>query len=178
MKSLCKAFIVGCTLLLAASPAWADTLSLSADVPVSYAFSASNLNTDKASGVIFGVSLPFLVGIGAESYKVTGTDKSTSSKLTSQVTMADLYVDLPVPFVNIRVGGGLGKSDYASPTGTSNYDTAILHQVFVNVGWPFAEVFDVHLGFHNVTGNAKLTGTNTNQPVGGKMYTLGLKVGF
>lgn len=177
MKSLWKAVVVAAALLLAAGPVWADTLSLSVDTPVSYKFSNSGLSSGKASGVLVGVSLPFLLGIGYENYKATGTDASNYT-LTSKVNMADLYVDLPLPIINLRLGAGVGKGDVSYSGGGTTFDPAVLHQVFANVGIPFGEFFDVHLGIHNVTGNAKATATNYNVAVGGKMYTVGIKLGF
>lgn len=177
MKSIWKALVVAAALLLVAGPVWADTLSVSADIPVSYSFSASGVSSSKASGVLVGVSLPFLVGLGYENYKVTGTDASNYT-LTNKTSMYDVFVDLPIPIVSVRLGAGLGKGDVSSTNTGVSYDSATMHQVFANVGWEILPFLDVHLGIHNVTGNAKVTGTSTNVPLGGKMYTIGAKLGF
>ncbi|HKI99948.1 MAG TPA: hypothetical protein VKB51_15845 [bacterium] len=178
MKALFKGLAITAVLLLAAGTSWADTFSVSVDTPVSYKFNESALNADKASGVIVGVSLPFLIGIGGESYKVTGTVPGTGNSLENKVTMVDVYFDAPVPVINLRLGAGVGKGEFDTPAGAGAFDTATMTQLFVNVGIPFAEVFDVHVGYHAISGKAKEKASGLDASVGAKMFTVGLKVGF
>ena len=169
-------------LLVSVGAAQADTLSISADVPVVYTFDESQLHDAKASGAIVGVSLPFLVGFGGESYKVTGKGGTAPSEedIEYKVQMLDLFLDIPFPVANLRVGGGFGKGDFSTPnTPSQQFDQASLTQLFFNVGVPFGGVFDVHVGYHAINGETNLTGVpNSSLKLSAKMATVGLKVGF
>jgi hypothetical protein len=178
MNALWKRLLAAGLLLLLAGPAWADTLALSVDVPVSYSFSESALKADKASGAIIGISLPLLIGIGAEAYKVTGTVSGTTQAVENKVTMLDVFFDAPVPVIDLRLGAGIGRGQFDTPPGSDSFDTATMTQLFVSLGYPFLKVFDVHVGYHAIGGKAKDKATNADLNVGARMVTLGLKVGF
>lgn len=175
-----RAGVLLCALLgLAAAPAWADALSVSGDIPIVYQFSEPNLKSPSASGVLVGLSLPGLVGVGAESYKVKGQVASLSTDYEYKVTMVDLYADLPFPGGNLVVGGGLGKGRFATVPASAAYPDASLKQVYFSVGVPFGGVFDAHVSYHIIRGD-----TNIPYTVGKKvnldasMATAGIKVGF
>jgi hypothetical protein len=175
MKHLFKGLLVAGALLFAVSPAWADTFSVSVDAPVGYSYQAAGVSKDKVSGVIVGVSLPILLGFGGEAYKVTG--KAGGFPLEEQAKMLDLYLDVPFPVLNLRLGGGVGKAD-VTVTGGPTFDSAKLSQLYVNLGYPFWEVLDVHVGYHLVRGKADVSGGGGSLTLDANMLTVGLKVGF
>jgi hypothetical protein len=168
-------------LMLTFVPGRADALlSVSADLPLQYSFNEGG-KADSVSGVIVGVSLPFLVGLGYEGYQIKDKDKDTDSESKVDVKMFDLFIDLPVPIVNIAagVGFGTGKTTITSPFGTFTAKDATLTQYFVSLGVPFLVIADVHLGYHVVMGKADMNAPATGTvKLDGKMYTLGVKIGF
>lgn len=169
--------IVALLLAWAGRPARADTLSVSADVPIAYAFSDPGYTGTAAhDGLVVGVSLPILLGLGYEAYQVTGT--LAAQDFTYDVRMADVFFDLPFPTLNLRLGGGVGVGRFDVAATPGAYDPAKLSQFFLNVGIPFAGLFDAHVGYHIIQGKADIVGTGNTLPLGATMATVGLKVGF
>jgi hypothetical protein len=162
----------------AVSPARADLFAIAVDVPVTYSFDEAVLGDPDASGIIVGLSLPFLVGLGYESYKVTGdTVAATAQAYEYKVNMVDVFLDLPFPVANLVLGVGLGRGTFEIPTSTLTFKDANLSQFFFSIGIPFAVLFDVHVGYRVIGGKADASdGTELN--LGSEMATVGLKVGF
>lgn len=177
MRPLRAGVLLGALLLFGALPAWADTLSVSADIPVVYSFSESNLKSPSASGVLVGLSLPTLLGIGAESYKVKGQVASLSTDYEYKVTMVDLYLHVPFPAGNLVVGAGMGKGRFATVPASNAYPDASLKQVYFSVGVPFGGVFDAHVSYHVVRGDTNIPYSQKIN-LDAQMATIGLKVGF
>ena len=183
MRTLLKGLLLVGLSVWAVTPAWADVFSVSLDVPVSYTYKDSTLHDAKASGAIVGLSLPFLVGFGFEAYTVKAkADTPAPVDFENKVQMFDVFFNLPVPVVNIRLGAGVGTSQLSVPSQpTKTFDKGTLTQGYLDVGIPFAVLFDVHLGYHAISGKVKETtppGTKPDVDVGARMWTLGLKVGF
>ena len=183
MRTLLKGLLLVGLSAWAVTPAWADVFSVSLDVPVSYTYKESDFQDAKASGAIVGISLPFLVGFGFEAYTVKA--KAGPAPLTdfeNKVQMFDVFFNLPVPVVNIRLGAGVGTSEITVPADpTAMFDKGTLTQGYLDVGIPIAVLFDVHLGYHAINGKVKdksPPGPNPDVDVGAKMWTLGVKVGF
>lgn len=176
MKRIAAIFITLVGFGFAASPSHA-LFSISADVPLSFTIDGDA--ADSVSGFLVGVSLPFFVGFGFENYEATfkgaagGTDVVLSNKIF------DVFVDLPVPFVNIGIG--LGAGTVAIDTGSVDiWDDASLTQFFVTVGIPIVILFDVHVGYHVLSGTASAkSGTGAaDLEIDAVMISLGAKVGF
>ena len=185
MRATITGVLLFALLLLFVVPAQADTLSVSVDVPVTYSFTETTLKDPSSSGALVAVTLPFLVGLGYENYKVTGklTDPTLANPdqdFEYKVAMYDIYVDIPFPYLNLRVGGGAGKGEFdLTPVTGDTYDSASLTQLFFNVGVPFWEVFDAHVGYHKISGDAdNQTNPGKNLTLDAGMATVGLKVGF
>jgi len=177
MKRLLAGLMLGGWLVIMGAPAFADTISVSLDVPVTYSPKDSTLTDAKASGVLVGVSLPFLVGVGYDTFKVTGNIGGTTP-FESKASLVDLFFDLPIPIINIRLGAGLGKATLDAPTGTGTYPKANLTQLFLNAGWPLLPAVDVHLGYRLLKGDTVNSSTATTVDLGASMITAGVKVGF
>ncbi len=183
MRTLLKGLLLVGLSVWAVTPARADTFSVSLDVPVSYTYKDSTLHDAKASGAIVGLSLPFLVGFGFEAYTVKAqAGAAPATDFENKVQMLDVFLNLPVPVVNIRLGAGVGTASLSVPSQpTQQFDKGTLTQGYLDVGIPIAVVFDVHLGYHAISGKVKdktLPGPNPDVDVGAKMWTLGVKVGF
>ncbi|MFZ9009539.1 MAG: hypothetical protein ACO4CF_08410, partial [bacterium] len=95
-------------LMLWTVPAKADLLSVHADIPLSFSPTQEGADTpDSISGARVGLSLFILpLGIAYESYEVSYSSDSVDSKDTYQI--ASVFVNLPVPVINIALGVGAG----------------------------------------------------------------------
>ena len=160
-------------LFFSAKPALADVFSVTADIPLLYSPSG-DLDSSGVSGFLVGLSTPFLVGLGYESYDVEADNNASLS-----VNIVDVFVNLPVPLVNISLGYGIGAGDLSSGSGGAEYDTAVMNQFFARVGYPILVLFDVHVGYHYVLGTAEAKTSGVDDVVlDGSMLTIGAKVGF
>lgn len=184
MRTLLTTVLLLCLLTASAGTALADTLSVSADVPIVYTFSESGLKDPSASGVLVGVSLPFLVGFGAESYKVKGklapfVPTDPQKDFQYDVTMLDLFLNLPFPVANLVLGVGAGQGSFDEVPASNLVDTATLTQAYFSIGIPFAVLFDAHVGYHVIRGDADFKdGSGQKLNLDAEMATIGIKVGF
>jgi len=172
-------------ILAFASAAQADTFSVFADVPVAGEMKSTPavgkaIGTETSpSGFKVGLTLPFYVGLAYESYS-QGIDPTTIGGATGysfNTTMTDVFLNLPLPVVNIAVGMGAGTSTIKGPQAVVGISDAALTQTFVSLGLPFAAVFDVHLGYHMISGKQPVKGS-ADYNVSGSMTSLGVKFGF
>lgn len=175
MRTLLVAGLAGLLALWAASPAQAQ-LAVSADVPVVYEFREDVLKDPSVSGIKAGLTLPFLVGLGAESYKVDGTT-DTVGDYEYRVTMYDLFLDIPFPAANLVLGAGAGKGELDLPDSTITFDDASLGQLWASIGVPFGLLFDAHVGYHRISGEADASNGGTLN-LDAEMATVGIKIGF
>ena len=180
MRTLRAGILTAALLLAAAAPAWADALSVTADVPIVYTFKESSLKDTSPRGLLVGVSLPSLLGVGLEAYKVTGKIANPTPPDTEfeyKVTMLDAYLDVPFPAANLVLGVGLGKGRFATVPATVPFSDAGLAQAFFSVGVPFGGAFDAHVGYRVIRGEANV-GTSGKVNLDARMATIGLKMGF
>ena len=168
-------------LAVVGAAARAQTLSVSADVPVAYTFSEEGFQDASPSGAMVGLTLPLLLGLGLEGYTVRGSladPLGARQPFTYDVTMLEVFLDLPFPGANLRLGGGVGQGQFALDRAPGAYRAATLTQVFVQAGVPWGGIFDVHMGYHVIQGRAQSAGTAGTLPLGAAMATAGLKMGF
>jgi len=179
MKRTTFAILAALAVLIAPAAARADVFSVTADLPVAYSFDDGG-SADSVSGFKAGVSLPFLIGFGLENYTVTDKDDS-GSEASVDFTFLDLFVNLPVPFVNIVLGVGAGAVTGDLKDSPAKLENTTATQYFVSLGIPIAAVFDVHVGYHWVQAKADITvdGDKIDQAkLDGNMTSVGIKVGF
>jgi hypothetical protein len=191
MKKTWVALAAGMALLLAQGVARADVFSITADVPLQLSLKLDKTTVgNSVAGYKVGVSLPFLVGFGYEAYNAALDKKDFGAKADLDFRIFDVFLNLPVPVVNIALGLGAGtatfnpdKFDLGGGV-TFKTDSAAVTQYFVSLGIPIATLFDVHLGYHVLNGKF-----DTKTTVGGvtakdssdlkaSMISLGAKVGF
>lgn len=180
MKRNLIAAMIASALICAASAAHAQFFSISADLPVQYKFDQGG-SADDVSGFTAAVNLPFLVGFGYEDYSATlnnGAGAGISREVT--FTIFDVFIDLPTPLINIGLGLGFGSAEIKDGAGsTETFDDASVFQYFVTIGLPFAEVFDVHIGYHALQGTAdNKNAAGQDIDIDGNMLSLGLRIGF
>lgn len=180
--------VTGLAAALLAQPARADTFSVFADLPVDFSLhldngagTTENPSASGLSGYKVGITLPIFVGLAYESYG----SKFNSPKIVGQsfnydVTMYDLFLNLPLPVINIAVGLGQGTGKFSNgPAGVTVKD-ADLSQWFASLGFNIMPLVDVHLGYHVFSGKNDVTSPagSPGLKVEGTMTSLGVKIGF
>lgn len=195
MMKTWAALAAGIAMLLVQGVARADVFSVTADVPVSLALKLDNTTVgNSVSGYAVGVSLPFLIGFGVEGYKATMSKKDFGAKGDLNFNLVDVFVNLPIPVVNIALGLGAGTatfdpdkfsvSDPVLGNGTLKFGSAPLTQYFASVGIPIAKVFDVHVGYHVLSGKFDEKGSfasgnsKVSADLKANMLSVGAKIGF
>jgi len=177
MKKLVIGLMLGSAMLFAAVPAQA-LVSVSADVPLQYTYKESGEAADSVSGVKIGIKLPILVGLGLETY--TAESEDAGVKFSHSIQMLDVFYELPIPVINIALGLGLGQASAETNFGSYTYDNGFASQYWLSVGYAFAAVIDLHLGYHVV--NGKVVGTDgateSKVDISGNMISLGVRIGL
>lgn len=121
----------------------AQAIGVYADIPVQFKFTKDCTQDCSYSptGLKVGVLLPSDIGLGLESYTIH------SNADTIKFDLFDVSYLLPIPIVNITVGGGFGHVNYNS--GGQDY-TGNATQFWFSAGFPIIPLFDLHIGFHKV----------------------------
>lgn len=175
------------------SSAQADTISASVGIPLSHSFSGkytsssgteSSITAGSTSGVFLGVTLPFLMGFGIESYetkiKTIGSTSYSSTKVST--TMADLLFNLPIPIVNITLGLGAGQTKISSTSGElgTDWKTGSPTQFLANIGYNIVPLVDVHLSYRMISSHTvtRVSSSSTKAALGGSVTGIGVKIGF
>ena len=174
------------TVMLWTVPAKADLLSVHADIPLSFSPTQEGADTpDSISGARVGLSLFILpLGIAYESFEVSYSSDSVDSKDTYQI--ASVFVNLPVPVINIALGAGAGMvtGEDEKKDGTKlTADDSTATSFFATLGYPVLPLFDVHVGYQVI--NAKKVdvknpsgGIEYERDPSGTVWTAGIKIGF
>jgi len=176
MKQLIVGILAGIFLLFSANTASA-LISVMADVPVSHAFTAAGSPSTSAKGTKLGVS--FLVGLALEKYAVTSEEPGATGEYA--VSMYDIFISPPIPFINVTLGAGVGKGEFNQQHPLYNKYSPTPHtQLFMTVGYPIFGILDLHVGMHKISGKAKpKPGSGVPEfDASARMYTLGASLGF
>ena len=185
--------------------------SLTADSPLSYTFDKAaatipasgstaadwrNRSTSDVSGSKVMLIAPFHLGVGYEDYSfsqkvdfVTGGPPGTA-RITTNVRMYDVALDLPMRLLNVTLGGGTGSASsdvqvvaggVGSPAPIHNADVS---QAFLIAGIPMGASWDLHVGYHWVSIQNKdivkpgQTGNFDKLQQSGQMLSAGLRLNF
>lgn len=180
MKKALIGLIAGLTFVFAAPGAHAALFFVGADVPLQFDLSDGG-SAEEISGLKATVTLPFFVGFGIEQYTATFNTAAVSGDV--EVSMFDLFFNLPIPLVIIGLGAGVGKAvvDDTRANSGLTFEDADLTQVFVTLGLPIAALFDIHVGYHVLKGSSevRLNGEKfTEVTLDGTMISLGIGFGF
>tara|TARA_A100001388_G_C28726764_1_gene479367 strand:+ start:569 stop:1129 length:561 start_codon:yes stop_codon:yes gene_type:complete len=174
------------TVMLWTAPAKADLLSVHADIPLSFSPTQEGADTpDSISGARVGLSLFILpLGIAYESFEVSYSSDSVDSKDTYQI--ASVFVNLPVPVINIALGAGagmvIGEDEKKDGTKLTADDSAAT-SFFATLGYPVLPLFDVHVGYQVINANKADVknpsgGIEYERDPSGTVWTAGIKIGF
>lgn len=155
-----------------ATSASAETLSVSAGIPLSH--SISGLSASSTSGYMAHIKLPFIpIGFGAEQYN---TIFGTTNLVSLSTMMYDVNYTIPlVPILNVTIGAGLGS---AQPVGLAYLTPATVSQVYLQVGFAPIPFLDVHLSYHMTRGTLQPTVPALYDPMSIDGTMIGLGVGF
>jgi len=152
----------------------AQAVYFSVDVPVAAHFEVEDFSADLDSLSGYKLGLGNLIGwfgVGYESYKGDFKPSQFSEAVELDYTFTNLLLDLPIPLMNLTLGYGVGE--IVAEDGKPSWDAT---QQFINLGIPIGAVFDVHLGYHVISGDSN------NKPDTGDAKatttTVGVRVGF
>lgn len=189
-KKTLAIFMLAISTFVFTGSASAEFLSISAGIPVYHTFDDLKVEWDNAdpttelesdgmpSGVLFHVNIPFFPGLGYESYETklkqkSGTTLGTDMKL--QTTLYDIFYLLPIPIINVTIGGGIGNAKLT--TSDKNSSSGTITQYFVQLGLPLLAVIDIHLSYHTINGKVKYDGASKID-IGGNTVALGMAFVF
>lgn len=196
MKQFFSSLIIASFFLfMIQSKASAEFFSVSVGLPISYTLDSTKFSdyfdvvTDgNPSGFLLHVKFPLLFGVGYESYTQNlksdpksilfkewqNTNGTVKYKLTT--TMYDLFYQLPIPVVNLTFGVGFGNIKFECEKNVScDSKSGGANQIYVQLGVPILELFDVHASYHKVNGPSI---EDTDFSTSGSLLALGASVGF
>jgi hypothetical protein len=183
--------------------------SLTVDTPETFTFAHSNVNTTVAagnqpaaytsqtttdvSGSKVTLIAPFHIGIGYEDYSVAQNavclpcGNNAFVKFRANFQFYDVLVDLPLHWLNVSLGYGMGTARMTAvlPPGNPviSIQPADASQYFLVLGIPFGP-FDIHLGYHRITTEEKdvipsgSPGPYDKAQASGDMLSAGLRLDF
>ena len=176
LKRMIVSLLTAFAIFAASAPAYADDLLfISAGTPISHSFKDSDVaESDGVSGTFVHAKLPFLVGLGLETYS-TGIKDSV---ITLDTTIYDIYYTLPIPIIDIAFGVGAGSSELSCDGCAAVYDKGSVTQTFIWLGVPIFPFFDIHVSSHNVNNKIKVSSTGTEIDFSGSVTAVGIGFGF
>ena len=115
---------------------------------------------DKTSGYFLGVSF-LSIGLGMDSYTTkfkTGNCNGcwgVGGDAGLKTNMTNIFLQLPVPVVNLIIGTGKGTTEYDCKYSFGDcsafYDKGSATQWYTSIGMPIIPFFDIHLSYRSIT---------------------------
>lgn len=108
------------------------------------------------TGALIHANIPFFPGLGVEVYQTklkvdSGYDLEKDVGDTKLKTvMYDLFYLLPIPFVNITLGGGMGQVELDCRECDDYFKKGSATQYFLQIGIPVLALFDLHFSYHGI----------------------------
>lgn len=183
-------FVALLALAVTAFAGSASAVSFSLDVPTQYTLDNRTVNTrknatlkdqtlDDVSGFKLLMTGSHHLGVGYERYEVKGKGSSGGGggfEFTTTFQFYDVVLDLPMRFLNVGLGYGVGtvnSSITASVPPSPGASPANASQYFASVGIPFGQHFDIHVAYHVVsTEHLKLSNTGSPDALDLSGHTL------
>ena len=192
MKKIILTLFVASSLLLYSIPSFA--FSLSVGIPMSQTITGKQAGKsygnapDKTSGYFLGVSF-LSFGLGMDSYTTkfkTGNCNGcwgVGGDAGLKTNMTNIFLQLPVPVVNLIIGLGKGTTEYDCKYSFGDcsafYDKGSATQWYTSIGMPIIPFFDIHLSYRSVTAkNIKIKGTELKDDNSGSVTGIGLALNF
>lgn len=134
----------------------------------------TEIKTDGVSGMFIQVGLPIFPGIGMDSYKTKLKD--TTIELATMIY--NLYYLLPIPIINLTIGGGVGSTEFQCSGCAADFDKGSASQWYASFGMPIIPLFDLHLSYRSVSSKIKEKGGTNEHDVSGNVMGLGIGFNF
>jgi hypothetical protein len=160
-------------LLLALAPlsAAAQSWSVQVDALTEFRLRVSsndgtqNLKAEEVEGAMIAIGTPYHIGFGFDGYSgafPTGDDSQATTRL--EVAMLNVFVDIPIPWLNFSLGTGWGRGKLDPNQSTSLKDggaTTVqnkisdlnLWQFYAQIGIPLFWGLDVHASYREFRGH-------------------------
>ena len=166
MKKIILTVFAASSLLLYSTPSFA--FSLSVGIPMSQTITGKQAGKsygnapDKTSGYFLGVSF-LSIGLGMDSYTTkfkTGPGNcngcwGVGGDAGLKTNMTNIFLQLPVPVVNLIIGLGKGTTEYDCKFTNGDcskfYEKGSATQWYTSIGMPIIPFFDIHLSYRSIT---------------------------
>jgi hypothetical protein len=194
MKKIILTLFVASSLLLYSIPSFA--FSLSVGIPMSQTITGKQAGKsygnapDKTSGYFLGVSF-LSIGLGMDSYTTkfkTGPGNcngcwGVGGDAGLKTNMTNIFLQLPVPVVNLIIGLGKGTTEYDCKYSFGDcsafYDKGSATQWYTSIGMPIIPFFDIHLSYRSITAkNIKNKDDGRKHDNSGTVTGIGLAFNF
>jgi len=194
MKKIILTLFVASSLLLYSIPSFA--FSLSVGIPMSQTITGKQAGKsygnapDKTSGYFLGVSF-LSIGLGMDSYTTkfkTGPGNcngcwGVGGDAGLKTNMTNIFLQLPVPVVNLIIGLGKGTTEYDCKYSFGDcsafYDKGSATQWYTSIGMPIIPFFDIHLSYRSITAkNIKNKDDGRKHDNNGSVTGVGIALNF
>ena len=192
MKKIILTLFVASSLLLYSIPSFA--FSLSVGIPMSQTITGKQAGKsygnapDKTSGYFLGVSF-LSIGLGIDSYTTkfkTGNCNGcwgVGGDAGLKTNMTNIFLQLPVPVVNLIIGLGKGTTEYDCKYSFGDcsafYDKGSATQWYTSIGMPIIPFFDIHLSYRSITAkNIKNKDDGRKHDNSGSVTGVGIALNF
>ena len=192
MKKIILTLFVASSLLLYSIPSFA--FSLSVGIPMSQTITGKQAGKsygnapDKTSGYFLGVSF-LSIGLGMDSYTTkfkTGNCNGcwgVGGDAGLKTNMTNIFLQLPVPVVNLIIGTGKGTTEYDCKYSFGDcskfYEKGSATQWYTSIGMPIIPFFDIHLSYRSITAkNIKNKDDGRKHDNSGSVTGIGLALNF
>ena len=151
--------------------------SVSVGLPMNHTFSDSNVaESDGTSGYLIGVLLPFLIGLGMDSYK---TKIKSSSPIDLATNMYNIYYKFPIPLLNFVIGLGTGNNKLECSGCDDTYKQGSATQWYTSIGMPIIPFFDIHFSYRSITSkNVTVKSNDSKLDLSGNVTGVGIAFNF
>ena len=194
MKKIILTVFAASSLLLYSTPSFA--FSLSVGIPMSQTITGKQAGKsygnapDKTSGYFLGVSF-LSIGLGMDSYTTkfkTGPGNcngcwGVGGDAGLKTNMTNIFLQLPVPVVNLIIGTGKGTTEYDCKYSFGDcskfYEKGSATQWYTSIGMPIIPFFDIHLSYRSITAkNIKNKDDGRKHDNSGSVTGIGLALNF
>ena len=195
MKKIILTVFAATSLLLYSTPSFA-IVSVSVGMPMSQAITGKLAGKsygnapDKTSGYFLGVSF-LSIGLGIDSYTTkfkTGPGNcngcwGVGGDAGLKTNMTNIFLQLPVPVVNLIIGLGKGTTEYDCKYSFGDcsafYDKGSATQWYTSIGMPIIPFFDIHLSYRSITAkNIKNKDDGRKHDNSGSVTGVGIALNF
>ena len=192
MKKIILTVFAATSLLFYSTPSFA--FSLSVGIPMSQTITGKQAGKsygnapDKTSGYFLGVSF-LSIGLGMDSYTTkfkTGNCNGcwgVGGDAGLKTNMTNIFLQLPVPVVNLIIGTGKGTTEYDCKYSFGDcskfYEKGSATQWYTSIGMPIIPFFDIHLSYRSITAkNIKNKSDGTKDDNSGSVTGVGIALNF